>query len=143
MLQTTKRTVGRARSLRREMTLPEVLLWQILRTRPGGHKFRRQHPCGRFILDLYCEDAALAIEIDGLIHDSRQPQDAERDRWLLERGIRTCRLAAADVLEDLEPALLMILELCAAKPLHQPPAAAGPPPLQGGFGALDPPLSED
>jgi very-short-patch-repair endonuclease len=114
------------------MTLPEVLLWQTLRTRPGGFKFRRQHPCGPYVLDFYCEDASLAIEVDGLIHDSRQERDSERDAWLLARGIGTFRMAAAEVLADPEVTLIAILEICRARPLHHPPAAGGPPPLQGG-----------
>jgi very-short-patch-repair endonuclease len=102
--------------LRRRMTLPEVLLWQFLRAQPGGFKFRRQHPCGRYVLDFYCEEASLAIEVDGLIHDSRQERDSERDAWLLARGVETLRIAAAEVLADPEVALIAILEMCRARP---------------------------
>ena len=55
-------TVLQARSLRRDMTLPEGLLWQVLRSRPEGFKFRRQHPIGRCIVDFYCPAAKLAVE---------------------------------------------------------------------------------
>ena len=58
-------TVRRARNLRRAMTLPEILLWQALRKGSDGLKFRRQHPTGPFILDFFCGDGRLAIEIDG------------------------------------------------------------------------------
>jgi hypothetical protein len=47
------------------MTLPEVVLWQCLRQRPEGLKFRRQHPTGPYVLDFFCSDARLAIEVDG------------------------------------------------------------------------------
>ena len=57
-----------ARRLRRNMSLPEVLLWQILRRQPGHIKFRRQHPIGRYVLDFYVLELRLAIEIDGLAH---------------------------------------------------------------------------
>ena len=51
MRQTSKATVKKARGLRREMSLPEVMLWQHLRGRPGGVKFRRQHPVGIYVAD--------------------------------------------------------------------------------------------
>ncbi len=101
---TTGRTVRQARRLRREMTLPEVLLWQILRMKPEGIKFRRQHPIGPYILDFYCPAANLAIEIDGIVHDmGRQPEyDARRDDFLVEQNIETLRIAAKDVLDNPE-----------------------------------------
>jgi very-short-patch-repair endonuclease len=84
------------------MSLPEVQLWQILRASPHGHRFRRQHPAGPFILDFFCARANLAIEIDGFSHDTgdRPERDDQRDAWLLTRRIDTLRLPAADVLRD-------------------------------------------
>jgi very-short-patch-repair endonuclease len=95
-------TVRRAKRLRREMSLPEVKLWQILRTLPGGHRFRRQHPAGPFVLDFFCARANLAIEIDGFSHETgdRPMRDEARDAWLRERRIDTLRIPAADVLRD-------------------------------------------
>jgi very-short-patch-repair endonuclease len=134
MLKGTKRTVRRARSLRRKMTLPEVLLWKVLRTRPDGFKFRRQHPAGSYVLDFYCEQASLAIEVDGRAHESRFEADIERDRRLAGEGIRTLRLPADYVLDDPQLAVVAIVEACRARLLHHPPAAGGLPPLQGGSG---------
>ena len=57
--------VTRARRLRKDMSLPEVLLWKHLKGAPEGIKFRRQHPSGELVLDFYCADARLAVEIDG------------------------------------------------------------------------------
>jgi very-short-patch-repair endonuclease len=96
------RSVKNARRLRRELTLPEARLWQMLRTSPGGHRFRRQHPAGPFVLDFFCARANLAIEIDGFAHDTgeRPARDAGRDAWLHERRIGTLRIPAADVLRD-------------------------------------------
>ena len=65
MLSGLESTKANARRLRKEMSLPEVLLWQDLRKRPDGAKFRRQHPAGMYVLDFYCSDARLAIEVDG------------------------------------------------------------------------------
>ena len=129
-LSSTKGT-KKARTLRRVMTLPEVLLWQQLRKRPGGFKFRRQHPAGPYILDFYCEAARLAIEVDGEAHSrsDRPARDLARDEWLRTQGVETLRLAAGDVLQNMEGVLQLIIER--ANPLHQP--TAGPPPLQGGI----------
>ena len=63
------KTVRNARRLRSEMSLPEVLLWRELRKRPGGFKFRRQYPEGRYVLDFACLEARLGIEVDGEAHD--------------------------------------------------------------------------
>ena len=117
------------------MTLPEVVLWQHLRGRPGGLKFRRQHPAGPYVLDFYCEEARLCIEVDGAVHEfgDSATADAYRDRWLAEADIRTLRVAARDVLGNLESVLQLILEECRARPLHHSAAPSGPPPLQGGF----------
>ena len=60
MRQTTKATVAKARALRRTMSRPEARLWQVLRTRPGGFKFRRQHPAGPYIIDFYCPQQSWA-----------------------------------------------------------------------------------
>jgi very-short-patch-repair endonuclease len=96
------KSIKRARQLRRNLSLPEVQLWQLLRTSPGGHRFRRQHPAGPFVLDFFCARANLAIEIDGFSHDigDRPMRDEARDAWLRERRIDTLRIAAADVLRD-------------------------------------------
>jgi very-short-patch-repair endonuclease len=112
------------------MSLPEILLWQALRTRPGGFKFRHQHPAGPYSLDFYCMSAGLAIEVDGIAHDmGANPQrDIRRDAWLAEQGIRTLRIAAAEVLDDVEPVLTLIIQECAAR--SPSTGCAGPPPLR-------------
>jgi len=69
MLAGPRRTVKNARNLRRTMTMPEVALWARLRSRPDGFKFRRQHPAGRYVLDFFCNEARLAIEVDGASHE--------------------------------------------------------------------------
>ena len=117
------------------MTLPEVLLWQQLRARPHGLKFRRQHPAGPYVLDFYCEEARLCIEVDGEAHafSSVAAKDGHRDEWLSDAGIRTLRIAATDVLRNLDGVLQLILLECRGNPLHHPATPDGPPPLQGGF----------
>lgn len=94
MRATTKKTVAKARLFRRELTRPEARLWQVLRTRPGGLKFRRQHPIGPYVLDFYCPAARLAIEVDGAAHDmgSNPGRDERRDGWLRQRGLAVLRV---------------------------------------------------
>jgi very-short-patch-repair endonuclease len=113
------------------MSLPEVLLWQQLRARPSGLKFRRQHPSGPYDLDFYCGDARLAVEIDGESHErgDRPERDSIRDHWLDQHGITTMRIPGAEVLRNLEGVLLGIIEECKARlPLHPAAPRRGPPP---------------
>jgi very-short-patch-repair endonuclease len=86
------------------MTLPEILLWNLLRKNPDGVHFRRQHAIGDYILDFYSADAKVCIEVDGLAHDmGNQAQfDAKRDAWLLSQGIETVRIQASEVLKSAE-----------------------------------------
>jgi very-short-patch-repair endonuclease len=110
-------------------------MWQQLRQRPDGLKFRRQHPAGPYVLDFYCEEARLCIEVDGAAHDMGSGREADelRDRSLSEAGIRTLRIAARDVLKNPDGVLQLIILECRGNPLHHSPAASGPPPLQGGL----------
>lgn len=93
----------RARELRNRMTLPEVVLWCWLKDRQcAGLKFRRQHAMLEYILDFYCAEAKLCVEIDSRAHDSEAAatHDARRDQRLLaERGVLTLRFMAVDVLK--------------------------------------------
>ena len=95
-------SIKRARKLRQRLSKPEAMLWQILRTSPGGYKFRKQHPAGPFVLDFFCARANLAIEVDGFAHDTgdRPERDLRRDGWLSANRIDTMRVAARDVLAD-------------------------------------------
>ena len=131
-LAASRPNVDRARVLRKELTLPEVVLWQALRTRPGGFKFRRQHPIGGYVADFACLTARLLIEVDGELHSDHEVATVDRLRQfdLEATGFRVLRIAARDVLGNLEVVVAMIVADCEARmPLHQP--AAGPPPRTG------------
>jgi very-short-patch-repair endonuclease len=121
-----------ARQLRSEMSLPEVLLWQRLRGAKAGLKVRRQHAIGPYVVDFFCSPLRLVIEIDGKVHEqgSQPAHDAEKDAFLTENGFRVIRIAAADVLKDVDAVADRIGAL-AARPLHHQPAADGPPPRAG------------
>ena len=127
-------TVTRARELRRTMSLPEGLLWQVLRTRPAGLKFRRQHPLGPYVADFYCPSRKLIVEVDGAGHDSAEAarRDAGRSAWLRQQGFRLICYLAADVLRDPHAVADDILARIGAPPLHRAPH--GPPPHRPRWG---------
>ena len=137
MITGPRPTIKRARRLRSEMSLPEVTLWSELRKRPGGFKFRRQPSAGDYVLDFYCAKVKLAIEIDGRAHDCAPAalRDANRSAFLKARGVATTRVPARAVLEDVEPVVMRLVEICNSRseismvPLHH--AAHGPPPRTG------------
>jgi very-short-patch-repair endonuclease len=121
----------RARALRRNLTLPEGLLWRILQRRPYGIKFRLQHPINRCIVDFYCPAAKLVIEIDGMSHDmgGNPHRDRRRDMWLRGRGLHVLRFRAADVLQDLDSVVTAILTVARRRlPLHHLAVRDGSPP---------------
>ncbi|MFL6757029.1 MAG: endonuclease domain-containing protein [Sphingomicrobium sp.] len=105
-----KETIERARALRKTMTKPERLLWWALRRNSTGMRFRRQHPAGAFVLDFYCDAARLCVEVDGKSHDFRTDHDRRRDAWLREQGVQTLRIAASDVLRNLDGVVALIVE---------------------------------
>lgn len=94
--------VGRARELRKEMTLAERRLWGILRGKGLGVKFRKQHPIDRFIADFYCPVARLIVEVDGATHEDTAEQDATRTVVLEELGLRVVRYTNGEVMGNLE-----------------------------------------
>ena len=107
----TRQLVERARKMRRALTPPEARLWTALRRgQVGGLKFRRQHPVGFFIIDFYCAEAKLAVEVDGQGHDhpDQMRHDAERTRWLADQGIRVVRVAAEHVRVELDGVVAFI-----------------------------------
>ena len=86
--------VERARALRKKETWAEKLIWCWLRDRRfASYKFRRQHPEGIYYLDFFCEEASLAIELDGSGHGhpDQQRRDAEREKFLISQGIKMLR----------------------------------------------------
>lgn len=93
-----------ARELRRDLTPAERRLWQHLRSgQLAGYRFRRQHSVGRFIVDFFCAEASLAIEIDGDSHAERAEYDAERTVWLeKQKGWRVLRFSNDDVFRNIE-----------------------------------------
>ena len=93
----------RARELRKNSTLMEKKLWEnFLKERPQECKFLRQKPIGNYILDFYCSNLLLAIEIDGEIHNKRKEYDKERDDFLNGCGIKVIRVLNNEVENDFD-----------------------------------------
>ncbi|NUM81430.1 endonuclease domain-containing protein [bacterium] len=96
------------RQLRQRSTYTERLLWQNLRNRGlNAFKFRRQYSVGHFILDFYCPELKLAIEVDGYSHesDSAKQYDARRQEIIETYGIRFLRITDDEVLENINKVL--------------------------------------
>jgi very-short-patch-repair endonuclease len=92
--QTHHLSVSRARALRKKETWAEKLIWSWRRARRFSRcKFRRQHPEGIYYLDFFCEEASLAVELDGGGHGypDQQRHDAERTAFLTSQGIKVLR----------------------------------------------------
>ena len=110
------------------MSLPEVLLWQQLKLRPGGFKFRKQHPATPYVFDFYCHAAKLIVEVDGASHDmgDRPESDAQRDAHFRALGFRIVRIPAKDVLSDAAGVADSLARICAAPPPSALRAATSP-----------------
>ena len=114
--KTSRAVRVRAKALRKVHTPAEQMLWRVLRDRSvNGLKFRRQHPLDGFVLDFFCPDARLCVELDGGIHDEQHERDAERTAQLEARGLRVVRFRNEEVEENM-PAVLRCIARAAARP---------------------------
>ena len=98
----TKEKLQRAKELRREMTPAEKLLWQEVRAKKLGVRFRRQQIIQGFIVDFYCHKAGLVVEVDGDVHDLQKDEDKRREKVLSEMGLRVVRFGNDEVVKDAE-----------------------------------------
>jgi very-short-patch-repair endonuclease len=95
-----------ANKLRKDMTLSEVLLWnQVKNKQMEGVDFDRQKPILNYIVDFYCKDLMLAIEIDGNSHHFKESEDYHRQRELEKLGIYVLRFDDMEVKTDIENVL--------------------------------------
>lgn len=100
-----------AQQLRWNLTLAEQKLWQALKGRQLGIKFRCQHPIGRFIVDFYCPQCKLIIEVDGEIHTQQLGYDANRTEQLEAYGYQVLRFQNQEVMSNLEEVLRQIRQV--------------------------------
>ena len=115
----TKPEIQRARALRKSMPKAEALLWTRLRRRQlDGHRFRRQHPVGPFIIDFACLERALFIELDGDQHGyaAARRHDAQRTAYLEGLGFAVIRFWNREVYEDPEGVVWQIREALQGPP---------------------------
>jgi very-short-patch-repair endonuclease len=97
-----------ARKLRHQHSDAERLMWALLRDRRlAGAKFRRQHPVGSYVLDFYCHQAKLAVELDGGQHNTTgaRKYDENRSSFLAKQGITVMRFWNHEVLQETEAVL--------------------------------------
>jgi len=121
--KTNAKTVYQAREFRRAPTLAEEKLWDALRHRRlADLKFRRQHPFGAYILDFYCVEHQLEVEVDGGIHldHEQKMHDERRAEFLHENNIRILRFANEEIMTNLDSVLKKIVQST-----HSPSPNAG------------------
>ncbi|MFZ1715171.1 MAG: DUF559 domain-containing protein [Saprospiraceae bacterium] len=108
----TQQIFEHAKWLRNNVTLTESILWEEVRNKKLGVKFRRQHPLGAYVVDFYCHELRLVIELDGEYHTSvhQQGVDQEKDLELLGSGSTVLRINDKEVLEKL-PGVIELLKL--------------------------------
>jgi len=117
-----------AQRLRHQLTDCEQLLWQHLRNRQlGGFKFRRQYPLPPYVLDFYCAELGLTVELDGGQHfgDETLHKDAERSRYLEACGVRVIRFSNREVLAQMPELLAEILRQAEIAAPHPNPLPRG------------------
>lgn len=89
----------RAKRLRKQQTAAEEVLWLYLKQKPSGFKFRRQHPFGIYIIDFYCHQLKLGIEVDGSLHDDAaiKQHDTQREQVLNQLSIQLIRFTNTQI----------------------------------------------
>jgi very-short-patch-repair endonuclease len=113
------------RQMRHNPTDPEKFLWSALRNRQiADAKFRKQVWLGPYLVDFYCAEARLAVEVDGDTHAHQQDYDAQRTAWLNSEGFRVIRFSNGDVMGNLDGVVAAIHDALRPSPSH-PPAAGG------------------
>jgi very-short-patch-repair endonuclease len=102
-----------ARALRKKMTPAESILWEHIRNKKLGAKFRRQHPIEAYILDFYCHELKVGIEVDGSIHEygDNKLYDTYRTLHLKEYDIKIIRFRNEEVLNNLDEVIARLKNL--------------------------------
>jgi very-short-patch-repair endonuclease len=119
----------RARELRKAGNLPEVLFWnQVKNKQFKDFDFDRQKIVGNYIVDFYCSNCNVVIEIDGSSHDDKVEYDAYRDEYLQGLGLTVIHIPVVEVMKNLGGVMEM---------LFNHPALSGTPPVEGNFAPID------
>lgn len=110
VIRNKKKKLESRRTLRKESTPQEIILWSRLRNKQLGVKFRRQHSIGNYIADFYCSEKHLVIELDGYQHNERAEYDKQRTKYLNSLNVKVIRFWNNEVNKNLEGVLLKILD---------------------------------
>ncbi len=112
-LPLNKSLIERARQLRKDSTLSEILFWnEIKHKKFDGLDFYRQKVIGNYIVDFYCPRLDVVIEIDGCTHYNKQEYDAQRDKYLRSLGLHVLHIYDNDVKRDMNGVLQMVRHFC-------------------------------
>ncbi|WP_298327614.1 endonuclease domain-containing protein [uncultured Dokdonia sp.] len=98
----------RAQELRKNMTLAELTLWDKIRRKATGAEFHRQVPLLDYIVDFYCHEIGLAIELDGSIHENQIIEDGLRQGRLEEKGVHFLRFTNDEVFKNIDAVIIAI-----------------------------------
>lgn len=124
----------RARELRKAGNLPEVLFWnQVKNKQFKGFDFDRQKIIGNYIVDFYCANCGVVVEIDGSSHDNKVEYDAERDAYLESLGLTVIHIPVNDVMKQMSSVMNMLYDHPALSNTNKPPRLSGTPPQEGNF----------
>ncbi|WP_300433945.1 leucine--tRNA ligase [Christiangramia sp.] len=123
----------KARENRNNPTDAEKLLWNNLRNRNLGYKFRQQHLIDHFIVDFVCLSKRLVVEVDGTIHDSQVQEDRERTQIIERKGFKVIRFRDEEVIGDIEAVLEKIKINLSKQPTATQNSHETPPSVAGGI----------
>lgn len=138
-LHNKPRLIDRRKKLRRNLTPAEATIWNAIKnSKLAGRKFRRQHSVGPFILDFFCVEERLAVELDGEVHrnEAAEIYDHKRKLYLNNAGIKVIRFENFLVFEDIDYVTHRIQSFfgwCEASTTPSAEAAATPPVQEGSF----------
>ncbi len=108
-----EKLIESARRMRDNPTVAEALLWKKLRKKQlGGLRFRRQHVVNTFIVDFYCPQAKVIIEVDGSVHDEQEEYDQEREIILESLGYQVLRFRNQEIEREIDAVLSSIYDSC-------------------------------
>jgi very-short-patch-repair endonuclease len=121
-----------SKALRRNMTPAEKRLWVRLRNnRADGYHFRRQQIIAGFIVDFYCHEVSLIIELDGAVHEINKEADLQRETILQEMGFRIIRFRNEEVIDNIEEVVSEIERRCVSDLTPSLPQSPSSPSLKG------------
>jgi very-short-patch-repair endonuclease len=130
-----------AREMRHPQTPAEATVWRYVRNQALGYKFRRQHPIKRFIIDFYCAELRLCVEIDGDTHieEDQQEYDAARTEYLESIGRKVIRFTNDDVRYNINAVIQEMKDTCERlrQERHLRGIAPHPNPLPAGERGLE------